>query len=67
MINNETLEKIKNYPVNERIEIIAEILESLKSDIQDKRKGKKSFKVKKIRLGQDVNIDRNKLYLERGL
>lgn len=33
----------------------------------DTRKGKKSFKVKKIRLGQDVNIDRDKLYLERGL
>jgi hypothetical protein len=69
MIDNNTLEKLKKAPVKEKIEIIENILDSLKNDITDQElKTKyKPFKVKKISMGQEVHVDRDNIYLERGL
>ena len=69
MININTLEEIKNYPVNEKIELIESLLDSLKSDIANQNKNIKyiPFTVKKVSLGQEIHIDRNELYDERGL
>ncbi len=68
MININTLEEIKNYPVNEKIELIENLLESLKSDIASKNKNTNytPFTVKKVSLGQELHVDRDELYDERG-
>lgn len=68
MLENNTLEKIKKYPVQEKIEIIETILESLKTDIGNQIDKTKyvPFKVKKINLGQEIDVDRDELYAERG-
>lgn len=67
MINNDTLEEIKHYPVNDKIEIIESLLDSLKSDIPKQGINTfKPFRIRKISLGQEVHIDRDILYSERG-
>jgi hypothetical protein len=69
MINTNTLEEIKKCPVNERIEIIESLLDSLKSDITNQNISKQyvPFTIKKISLGQEIHVDRDNLYSERGL
>ena len=68
MINTNTLEEIKKYPVNERIEIIESLLDSLKTDITNQNTSTKyvPFTIKKISLGQEIHVDRDNLYSERG-
>lgn len=70
MIDNNTLEELKNYPVKEKIEIIENILNSLKHDITNEFINKtryEQFIVKKVSMGQEIDIDRDELYRERGL
>jgi len=69
MINTNTLEEIKKYPVNERIEIIESLLDSLKTDIANQNIATQyvPFTIKKISLGQEIHVDRDNLYSERGL
>ncbi len=71
MINTNTVEQIKNSPVEERIQIIELILQSLKSDLKTKVKSTektkfKQFKVRKFSLGEEVHVNRDELYAERG-
>ena len=69
MININTLEEIKNYPVSEKIELIESLLDSLKSDIANQNKDTNyiPFTVKKVSLGQEIHVDRDEIYDERGL
>lgn len=71
MRNTNTIEQIKNSPVEERIQIIELILQSLKSDLKTKVKSTektkfKQFKVRKFSLGEEVHVNRDELYAERG-
>jgi hypothetical protein len=71
MINTNTVEQIKKSPVEERIHIIELILQSLKSDLKTKVKSTektkfKQFKVRKFSLGEEVHVNRDELYAERG-
>ncbi len=61
--------KVENKSsIEERIKIIELILQSLKSDIKAKpaktKKGK--FKVRQFSLGEEVHVDRDEMYSERG-
>ena len=69
MININTLEEIKNYPVSEKIELIESLLDSLKSDIANQNKNANyiPFTAKKVSLGQEIHVDRDEIYDERGL
>lgn len=69
MINTNTLEEIKKCPVNERIEIIESLLDSLKADIMNQNQSTQyvPFTIKKISLGREIHVDRENLYSERGL
>ena len=71
MINTNTVEQIKNSPVEELIQIIELIFQSLKSDLKTKVKSTektkfKQFKVRKFSLGEKVPVNRDELYAERG-
>ncbi len=60
--------QIKEASIEERIKIIELILQSLKNDIKSESKIRKSyFKIRKFSLGEEVHVDRNNLYSERGL
>ena len=71
MIDLKTVDKLNQAPVEERLQIIELILQSLKKDIRKKLKIEerpfKPFKVRKFSLGQEVHVDREELYSERGL
>lgn len=66
MIDIETVDKINQFPIAERIQIIKLILESLKQDINQLSSTKipqfKPFKVRQFNLGQDVHVNRNLIY-----
>ena len=71
MIDISTVKQIKKATVKERIQIIEYILQSLENDIQPKSNTEKleykHFKIRKFSLGEEVHVDRDKLYSERGL
>ena len=71
MFDLETVKQIKQASIEERIQIIELILQSLKNDIKPELKIEKSqfkqFKIRKFSLGEEVHVDRDKLYSERGL
>lgn len=71
MIDLKTVDQLKQAPIEERLQIIELILQSLKKDIRHKPKIEetrfKPFKVRKFSLGQEVHVDREELYSERGL
>jgi hypothetical protein len=71
MIDLKTVRQIKNAPVEERIQIIEFILQSLKNDIRSKFENEnanyKKFKIRKFSLGEEVHVDRDELYSKRGL
>jgi len=71
MIDISTVDRIKKSPVEERIQIIELILQSLKNDIKIKAKGVsktkfKQFKIRKFNLGEEVHVNRDEIYSERG-
>ncbi len=70
MIPREMLKHIQNAPIADRLQVIEVILQSLKLDIEptlrrDAAK-KKTFKVRRFHLGQEVHCDRDEIYAERG-
>ena len=69
MIDASLIEEVKRAPVNEKIQLIEDLLEAIKNDIRisDKKIAPKPFKVKKFSLGEDINVDRDEMYSERGL
>jgi hypothetical protein len=72
MIDHSTVNQIKKAPIEERIYIIELILQSLKNDIKLNHKKLdtsrfKQFKVRKFSLGEEVHVDRDEIYAERGL
>jgi hypothetical protein len=64
MIDTKTVQEIQEAPVEERIQVIEQILQSLKKDIQ-KTSSVKTFIVRKFNLGAEVTVDRDQLYAER--
>ena len=71
MIDTTIIEKINYSSVEERIKIMELILQSLKNEIRfqlkTEQKHFKPFKIRKFSLGQEVHVDRDELYAERGL
>ena len=70
MIDFSTVDRIKKTPIEERIQIIELILQSLKNDIKTKNTGKikfKQFKIHKFSLGEEVHVNRDEIYSERGI
>ena len=70
MININAVNQIKQSSAAERIQLMETILQSLKDDIKAIHKnGKpklKTFKVRKFHLGEEIHIDRDELYSQRG-
>ncbi len=69
MISQETLLQLQHAPMADRLRVIELILQSLKEDIvHDKtnQKACKSFTVRTFNLGEDVQLDREAMYAERG-
>ena len=71
MINPETVEQIQQAPVAERLHIVELILKSLKRDMHlplgDTAASQRPFAVRQFGLGQDVRVDRDELYADRGI
>jgi len=66
MIDTKTVQEIQDAPIEERIQVIEQILQSLKKDIQ-KAQPTKTFTVRTFNLGSEVPIDRDQIYAERTL
>lgn len=71
MLNNTLVSQIQQASVAERLHWMELILQSLKPDIAPKLTVKpfspKRFTVRTFSLGQEVSVERDQLYLERGL
>lgn len=73
MINPTTVQQLQRTPVAERIQLIEILLESVKQDVilppslTPDTKEQKRFTVRTFNLGKDISIDREDLYMERGL
>ncbi len=68
MISKKTVDEIKHSPLNERLQIIELVIQSLKQDMQISVKQKSGkFKVRQFHLGDDVQVDRDELYKDRGI
>lgn len=71
MLVLETIEKIRQASIAERIQIIELILQSLKQDINIMFTGRKPqakpFKVRKFNLGREIPVDRDRMYSKRGV
>jgi len=67
------LTQIQHMPVAERIHLIELILQSLKQDmrptlVRDKpTSAARPFKVRVFNVGQEVHVDRDTIYAERGM
>jgi len=70
MIDQETVKQIQQTSVAERIQLIEQILQSLKEDLPASPAGDKPqlkpFKVRQYNLGREVPTDRNLIYAEKG-
>ena len=70
MIDQETIRQIQQASVAERIQLIEQILQSLKEDLPassaNDKPEVKPFKARQFDLGREVLTDRNEIYAERG-
>ncbi|MCB0035523.1 MAG: hypothetical protein KDE51_15935 [Anaerolineales bacterium] len=71
MTVQEAMQTLQNAPLEERIQIMELLLQSLKHDLTKQqantKKERKPFVVKTFDLGEDISVDREALYLSRGL
>jgi len=69
MINLKTVQQIEKAPIEERLEIIELLLRSLKKDMATRTRPtpQKRFRIRQFDLGQEVHVDREELYADRGL
>jgi hypothetical protein len=67
MTVQEAIQTLQNAPLEDRIQTIELLLQSLKDDLSSKDKTRKPFEIRTFNLGSDVQIDREQMYLERGL
>lgn len=70
MTVQEAIQTLQNTPLEERIQIIELLLQSLKEDISSKEIRDKKFtpfEIRTFNLGSDIQVDRQDMYLERGL
>ena len=70
MIDQKTVRQIQQASVAERIQLIEQILQSLKEDLPaspaNDKPDVKPFKARQFNLGREVSTDRNQIYAERG-
>ena len=70
MTVQEAITTLKQVPMDERIQIIEILLQSLKHDIPKQKVSttpSKPFRVRTFNLGVDIQVDRDELYLQRGM
>jgi hypothetical protein len=67
---HESIENIRSAPIEQRIQAIEFILESLKKDmlaVTPKAQAPKRFKIRKFSLGEEVHVDREQIYSDRNI
>lgn len=62
MIDPNTLNKLKTASIEERIETIELILQSVKDDLHRPKPSPKPFKVRPVSLGEDIQVNRVEIY-----
>jgi hypothetical protein len=71
MIDSKTINQIKESSIEERIKVIELILETFKEEVKldsgVEKSRFKQFRVHEFSLGKEVDVDREQMYLERGL
>ncbi len=72
MVDLITVDQIKRAPIEDRIQIIELILQSLKNDLKyEIKKANKArysqFKIRQFNLGKEIHVDRDEMYSDRGL
>jgi hypothetical protein len=65
MVDLNMLKQLQKAPIEERIQIIELLLQSVKDDLKETSSSHKSFKVRSFNLGTDISLDRDELYSER--
>ncbi|MEM7331473.1 MAG: hypothetical protein AAF490_05210 [Chloroflexota bacterium] len=70
MTVQEAIQTLQNAPLEDRTQIIELLLQYLKEDISsENRKEQKHepFNIRTFNLGNDIQLDREEMFLERGL
>jgi hypothetical protein len=67
MVDLNTFKKLQQAPIEERIQMIELLLQSVKDDLKSNSTSSKPFNVRSFSLGNDISINRDELYNERTL
>jgi hypothetical protein len=67
MVDLNTFKQLQQAPIEERIQMIELLLQSVKDDLKSNSTSSKPFKVRSFSLGNDISINRDELYNERTL
>ncbi len=67
MVDLNTFKQLQQAPIEERIQMIELLLQSVKDDLKSNSTSSKPFKVRSFSLGDDISINRDELYNERTL
>lgn len=65
MVDLDILKKLQQAPIEERIQLIELLLQSVKDEIKQDSKNNHTFKVRSFSLGNDITVNREELYNER--
>ncbi len=67
MVDLNTFKQLQQAPIEERIQMIELLLQSVKDDLKSNSTSSKPFKVRSFSLGDEISINRDEFYSERTL
>ncbi|NBD14661.1 MAG: hypothetical protein GVY04_00530 [Cyanobacteria bacterium] len=65
MVDSNTRKQLQQASLEERIQMIELLLQSVKNDLKSASTSPKPFKVRSFSLGGDISVNRDELYGER--
>jgi hypothetical protein len=62
MVDLNTFKQLQQAPIEERIQMIELLLQSVKDDLKNKSTSSKPFQVRSFSLGDNISVNRDELY-----
>lgn len=70
MIEQKIMERVEHAPLEERLRVIEQVMASIRRDMRSespRNAPHQPFRVRTLSLGQDVEVDRDRIHGERGM
>lgn len=65
MVDLNTFKQLQNAPIEERIQLIEFLLQSVKDELKRNSTFSKPFQVRSFSLGSDISVNRDEIYVFR--